>query len=97
MPEKYLDCWVENHSGEIQREKVWFPDDALMSATGAKYRLSSFVTKGNNGTVFRCYSPSKELLAVKILHRLDGQRLARFEFENTGTASPQGLRILDGP
>jgi serine/threonine protein kinase len=82
MAEKYLDCLVETYPGTVTREKVWFPDDKFTSATGQNYKLDSFVTKGNNGTIFRCISPAKKVLAIKVLHRLDSQRLARFEFEN---------------
>lgn len=87
----HLDCLVESGSGRIEHQKVWFPEDTLTAASGAVYRLGRFLVKGNNGTVFQCTSQDGDTLAVKLLHRLDQQRQARFEFES------QVLRDLSHP
>ena len=81
MASKHLDCLVENSAKRIEKEQVWFTSEFITARSKKKYRLGSFVAKGNNGTIFRCNGTATGQLAVKFMHRLDAQRLARFEFE----------------
>lgn len=81
MASKFLDCIVQTPYEGVHYEKAWFPDDEIVSANGVKYELGEFIRKGSNGTIFRCAAPNGTQHAIKILHRLDEQRLARFEFE----------------
>jgi len=78
---KHMDCFIQGNDNQIKYEKVWFPDEKIVGASSNVYKLGHFIKKGNNGTLFRCHPASHETLAVKFLHRLDHQRIARFEFE----------------
>nr|WP_301334458.1 serine/threonine-protein kinase [Solimonas sp. SE-A11] len=56
------------------------------------------MVKGNNGTIYKCTSQNNRQLAVKFMHRLDKQRLARFEFETQVLADlshPNLLACID--
>jgi eukaryotic-like serine/threonine-protein kinase len=99
MASKHIDINYRDSDGRWRYEKVWFPEETFVGASGTTYRLGRYVNKGSNGTLFQCQSPAGETLAVKFLHQLDSQRLSRFEFEALVLADLQHsnvLRFVDG-
>jgi serine/threonine protein kinase len=95
---KHIDCNIRDENGRWRYEKVWFPDNHFNGASGTQYSLGKFITKGGNGTLFECWSPTGERLAVKFLHQLDTQRRDRFDFECQILADinhPNVLRCID--
>jgi serine/threonine protein kinase len=93
MP-KHIDINFRASDGHWQFAKAWFPNDSFNGKSGTTYRLGAYVNKGSNGTLFRCFDPVGRPFAVKFLHQLDDQRLARFEFESLVLSDMEHANVL---
>jgi serine/threonine protein kinase len=80
----FLNCRITDDHGYDKIEHAHFVDDRLESGQGRVYIRDRYINSGKNGTVYACHlegDRSRRLLAVKFLHVLTSQRLARFDFE----------------
>ena len=99
MPAKHIGVNYRDSEGKWRHEKVWFPTEKLVGASGKTYKLGKYVNRGSNGTVFECFDPGNRKVAVKFLHQLDDQRLSRFDFEALVLSDldcPHILPYIDG-
>jgi serine/threonine protein kinase len=77
----FIKCKFHDERGLLKIEKAFFVDAHFAGASGNNYVRRSWVSSGQNGTVYRCTDPSGSTFAVKFLHALDAQRRERFDFE----------------
>lgn len=91
---KHLFCNTQDDSGKTTTQKVYFCGDYIKSDTEEEYEIGCFITRGGNGTIFCCYDSQRRKQAVKFMHRLDSQRLARFQFEKQVLSSLRHTYLL---
>ncbi len=96
----FLQCRIEDERGQITSKRAYLMNEVIACENGHEYVRDRFINKGMNGTVYQCHpsNAKEEVLAVKFLHVLTPQRIARFEFETlllTQLDHPNVLNALD--
>ncbi len=96
----FLTIRYQDAQGNPKTERAHFVDRRLECQPGQVFIRDRYVGRGKNGTVYSCHCESERewgTLAVKFLHVLTPNRLARFDFECRileGLSHPNILRLL---
>lgn len=96
----FLTVRYEDTQGNLKTERAHFIDRQIAVQPGQVFIRDRFVGSGKNGTVYSCHRDGERdrgTLAVKFLHVLTPNRLARFDFECRileGLSHPNVLKLI---
>ena len=97
----FIVCRLEDGNGNLTVERAQFLDRNLKCEPDRIFIRDVYLNSGKNGTVYTCHLETDlqvKKFAVKFLHVLTAQRVARFDFEChvlEGLEHPRVLQLID--